>query len=288
MSNSNFGVSKLIFASRDQAGKVAEITSVDSIDFAGLQSPLVQEKSGNNEFAVAVGTGEAEGNITTTIQGYSKELLEVLAPKESIITSDSSGTPAISSSNAKGVSVLNATTGLIVGLKAGAEASLKAGAYIVIARSASTVDVIATTKDFKTNAQGVLNATPLSISSGASVDVLDQDGNATGLELTGGSGTIAFVEGDFAKADVSKGLIDFDFKLDANGGYCPRIFDLYAISSNYSTSDGVCKYKQIYLPKVAGLIKPFVALTRNEFSPFELSMVKMAGSEKMEVKQIQK
>lgn len=288
MSNSNFGVSKLIFASRDQEGKVAEITSVDGIDMAGLQSPLVQQKSGNNEFAVAVGTGEAEGTITATIQQYSLELLEILAPKESIITSDSSGTPSISSSNAKGISVLNVTTGLIIGLKAGAEASLKAGAYIVIARSASTVDVIATTKDFKTNAQGVLNASPLSITTGTSVDVLDQDGNATGLELTGGSGTIAFIEGDFAKADISKGLIDFDFKLDANGGYCPRIFDLIAVSSNYSTNDGVCKYKQIYLPKVAGLIKPFGALTRNEFSPFELSMVKMAGSEKMEVKQIQK
>jgi len=288
MSNSNFGVSKLIFISRDQVGKVAEITSVDSINPDGLQSPLIQQKSGNNEFAIAVGTGEAEGTITATIQQYSLELLEILAPKESIITSDSSGTPSISSSNAKGVSVLNATTGLIIGLKAGAEASLKAGAYIVIARSASTVDVIATTKDFKTNAQGVLNASPLSITTGTSVDVLDQDGNATGLELTGGSGTIAFIEGDFAKADVSKGLIDFDFKLDANGGYCPRIFDLIAVSSNYSTNDGVCKYKQIYLPKVAGLIKPFGALTRNEFSPFELSMVKMAGSEKMEVKQIQK
>lgn len=287
MSNSNFGVSKLIFASRDQVGKVAEITSVDSIDMTGLQSPLVQQKSGNDEFAVALGLGEAEGTITTTIQRYSKELLEVLASKDAIITSDASGTPAVSSSNAKGVSVLNATTGLILGLKAGAEASLKAGAYIVIARSASTVDVIATTKDFRTNAQGVLNASPLSISSGASVDVLDQDGNATGLELTGGSGTIAFVEGDFAKADVSKGLIDFDFKLDANGGYCPRIFDLYATSSSY-TSDKTCKYKQIYLPKVAGLIKPFGALTKNEFSPFELSMVKMAGSEKMEVRQFQK
>lgn len=286
MSNSNFGVSKLIFASRDNPGKTAEVDAVDSIDFGGLQSPLVQQKSGNNSFAVATGTSEAEGTITATIQQYSLELLEILAPKESIITSDSSGTPSISSSNAKGVSVLNATTGLIVGLKAGAEASLKAGAYIVIARSASTVDVIATTKDFKT-LNGVLNASPLSITTGTSVDVLDQDGNATGLELTGGSGTIAFVEGDFAKADVSKGLIDFDFKLDANGGYCPRIFDLIAISSNY-TSEGVCKYKQIYLPKVAGLIKPFGALTRNEFSPFELQMTKMAGSEKMEVKQIQK
>jgi hypothetical protein len=287
MSNSNFGVSKLVLTSRDNPGKTAEITSVDSLDMGGLQTPLIQQKSGNNSFAVAVGTGEAEGTITTTIQQYSKELLEVVAPKEAIITSDNSGTPAINSANINGSSVLNATTGLIAGLKAGAEASLKAGAYIIIARSASTVDVIATTKNFKT-LNGVLNASPLSISSGASVDVLDQDGNATGLELTGGSGTIAFVEGDYAKADVSKGLIDFNFSLTSEGGYCPRIFDLIAISSNYTTNAGVCKYKQIYLPKVSAIINPFGALTRNEFSPFELQMTKMAGTDDMEVRQIQK
>ena len=252
---------------------------------AGLQSPLVQQKSGNDEFAVAVGAGEAEGTATATIQQYSKEILEVLAPKESIISSDDSGTPAISSSNELGTSVVNATTGLIIGLKSGAEASLKAGSYIIIAHCASTVDVISTTKDFKTNAKGVLNASPLSISSGASVDVLDQDGNATGLELTGGSGTIAFVEGDFAKADVSKGKISFDYSLIANGGYCPRNFKLVATSSKYN-ADGKCLIKQISISNLSALIKPLGAFTRNEFSPFELTMVVLAGA-KIEAKQIE-
>ena len=285
MSLSNFGVSKLTLISKDSVGESAEITSVDSIDFAGLQSPLVQQKSGNEGLAVAVGTGEAEGTITATIQKYSLELLKILTPKEAIITSDDSGTPAISSSNELGTSVINATTGLIVGLKAGAEASLKAGAYIVIARSSSTVDVIATTKDFKTNAQGVLNATPLSISSGVSVDVLDQDGNPTGLEITGGSGTIAFVEGDFANVDVSKGKIAFNYSLIDNGGYCPRNFELVATSSSYN-SNGKCLIKQITISNLSALIKPLGSFTRNEFSPFELSMVALAGC-KIEAKQIE-
>jgi len=285
MSLSNFGVSKLTLISKDQVGKSAEINAVDSIDFSGLQNPLVQQRSGNNSFAVATGTGEAEGQITATIQQYTKELLEILAPKESIITSDSSGTPAISSSNELGTSVINATTGLIVGLKAGAEASLKAGAYIVIAKSASTVDVIATTKDFKTNAQGVLNASPLSITTGTSVDVLDQDGNATGLELTGGSGTIAFIEGDFANVDVSKGKIAFDYSLIDKGGYCPRDFKLVVTSSDYK-SNGKCLIKQINISNLSALIKPLGAFTRNEFSPFELSMTVLAGTE-IKVKQIE-
>jgi len=285
MSLSNFGVSKLTLISKDSVGESAEITSVDSIDFAGLQSPLVQQKSGNEGLAVAVGTGEAEGTITATIQKYSLELLKILTPKEAIITSDDSGTPAISSSNELGTSVINATTGLIVGLKAGAEASLKAGAYIVIARSSSTVDVIATTKDFKTNAQGVLNATPLSISSGVSVDVLDQDGNPTGLEITGGSGTIAFVEGDFANVDVSKGKIAFNYSLIDNGGYCPRNFELVATSSSYN-SNGKCLIKQITISNLSALIKPLGSFARNEFSPFELSMVVLAGA-KIEAKQIE-
>ena len=223
--------------------------------------------------------------MTTTIQRYSKELLEVLAPKESIISSDVSGTPTISSSNELGTSVVNVTTGLIAGLKAGAEASLKAGKYIIIARSASTVDVISTTKDFKTNAQGVLNASPLSITTGASVDVLDQDGNATGLELTGGSGTIAFVEGDFANVEVSKGKIALNYSLIANGGYCPRNFEL-VVTSAEDASGGKCLIKQITISSLSALIKPLGAFTKGEYSPFELSMVVLAGA-KIEAKQIE-
>ena len=175
---------------------------------------------------------------------------------------------------------------MIASLKAGAEASLKAGSYVVVAVSATTVNVIAADKSFKT-VNGVLNAAPLTITTAGVVEVLDQDGNTTGIELTGGSGTIALVAGNFAKIDISKGKIAIDYSIISQGGFCPRIFDIIIQSSNYSNSGG-CKFAQIYIPNVSALISPFGVFTRNEFSPLELTMTKLAGTDKINIKQIEK
>lgn len=104
--------------------------------------------------------------------------------------------------NFKGTSVFAATTGIAsVGVKAGSEAQVKFGSYIVKAVTATTVDVYAMSDvDFPRGA-GLsfvndtlkITATPLTITASGSVDIPN-----TGLQLTGGSGSIALVSGDTA------------------------------------------------------------------------------------------
>lgn len=288
---SNYGVQKLTFISRD-SDKTATAQSVNSIDFNGLETPLIQQKSGNNAFPVAVGTGEAESTITATISQYNKSLFEVLAPKEAIITSDDSSTPSITSENLIGSSLLNVATGLILGLKSGSEASLKNGSYYLIAVSSSTVNVIPTSKDFETKENGVLNETPIAITAGVAVDVVNTvDGNsiATGLEFTGGSGAISFVVGDTIRFTVSKGKVSFNFSLMGQGGYTPRIFDLIVKSSEY-LSNGKKLFTQTTIPKIAALKNPFGSFARLEFSDFELTMIKLSSNkleDKMNTTQIE-
>ena len=115
--------------------------------------------------------------------------------------------------NAKGTSVVNATTGIAsVALKSGSTADLKAGDYTVIATSATHVDVYCDSDiDFggiwtsPAGTAGVyvddtlkITATPLTIStSGALSTVAD-----FGVDLVGGSGTIAMTSGDTATFSV--------------------------------------------------------------------------------------
>jgi len=103
--------------------------------------------------------------------------------------------------------VFSATTGITTAtLKATKAGDLKFGHYIVIAASASTVDVYTTSNfDFTRGAdlffendEMEITATALSITTAGVTEI-----PGTGVELTGGSGTIALVVGDVAVFEVA-------------------------------------------------------------------------------------
>ena len=103
--------------------------------------------------------------------------------------------------NAKGTSVFKATTGIATAtVKAGSETDLKFGAYVVVAVSATTVDVylLSDVDAFRgtdlslTNAHKITSSA-LTIATSTAVTVPN-----TGIELTGGSGVIAMTTGDSA------------------------------------------------------------------------------------------
>lgn len=108
--------------------------------------------------------------------------------------------------NIKGTSAMVATTGIAsVGLKSGSSADVKSGIYVVKVASATTVDVYALTDvDFTRGTDLVfandalkITASALTITtSGVAVEI-----PGTGLELIGGSGTIAMTVGDTAWFD---------------------------------------------------------------------------------------
>jgi len=147
-------------------------------------------------------TLSAEGSIE--LREYPEELAEYLVAGVGAKAESSATGGVVAIVNRKGTSVV-ATTGIAsVGLKTGETAELKAGIYVVEVASASTVDVYScSTVDMKkgtdlTKAAGTMKiATGLSITTGAAVEVTD-----TGVELTGGSGTIGMTVGDTAIYEV--------------------------------------------------------------------------------------
>ena len=113
------------------------------------------------------------------------------------------GTVVDVATNVKGTSLV-ADTGIAgVTIKSGSEADLKDMKIVVKAVSATTVDVFALTDiTFDKGADLVyeddllkITASPLTIATSTAVDIPN-----TGLEITGGSGTIAFVTDDTADA----------------------------------------------------------------------------------------
>lgn len=104
--------------------------------------------------------------------------------------------------NVKGTSVLQSTTGIAsVSVKSGSEGSVKFAKYVVVAASATTVNVYAysdvdaqrgTSWAYQTDLLKI-TVSALTITATAGVDI-----PGTGLTLTGGSGTIGMTTGDTA------------------------------------------------------------------------------------------
>jgi hypothetical protein len=117
-------------------------------------------------------------------------------------TSASATGTVVALQNGNGTSVFDATTGIASAtVKAGSETDLKFDYYVILAASATTVDVYAMTDIQFANATALtyqddtlkITASPLTISTGAAVEVPN-----TGIELTGGSGAIAMTGNDTA------------------------------------------------------------------------------------------
>ena len=109
----------------------------------------------------------------------------------------------------KGTSMTDGTTGIAsVSAVGGSEADMKTGVYIIKAASATTVDVFQMSdQDFAKGADKLFEDDNLKITA-SPLTVPDTGGTVTvpgyGIEITGGSGTVAFVSGDTASVSVRK------------------------------------------------------------------------------------
>ena len=140
------------------------------------------------------------------LREFPEDIAEYLAAGVGASVAASATGTATTLTNYYGETVVDAATGIAtVGLKTGETAELKAGRYMVLAASATTVDVYATTTvDLKKGTAIVpvddtlkITASPLSITTGSAVEVTN-----LGVELTGGSGTIEMTAGDTAFFDI--------------------------------------------------------------------------------------
>lgn len=179
---------------------VAKILGSAESDLAAELIPL---NGGSAQLPWGAAPGTAAGTITLPVREYSPELLRFLAPWSADVdtlddTGEASGsiTTAV---NAKGTSVINATTG-IASVAIATASSLKPGNYKLVATGAATVDVyldndLGGNLAYQNNS-GKINTSAITIASGAGTSYL-------GLTITGGSGTIGFTTGDIATFTVN-------------------------------------------------------------------------------------
>ncbi len=153
-------------------------------------------------WAVEKGANNAEGSILVReIPNFSYEAFQGASVTENAAET---GGAVTTIANVKGASVVAATGIASVGLKSGQSSSVKAGMYVVKAASTTTVDVYALTDvDFLKgtdltyqNDALKITASPLTITTAGVVEI-----PGTGLELTGGAGTIGMTAGDTAWFD---------------------------------------------------------------------------------------
>ena len=150
--------------------------------------------------------------------------------------------------NKNGTSVQVATTGIAsVGLKAGETADLKDGVYVVKAVSATTVDVYAISDIYFREGDdvtyqdddGKITASALTISTGAAVEIPN-----TGVELTGGSGTIGMTTGDTAIFEI-RSTNEGSFEYEYSENPTPIEFGCYFFSQKKANGE----YQRLYVPR---------------------------------------
>lgn len=152
---------------------------------------------------------EFSSSVKATVKEYNADATALLLGGSLTEYPEDAAGDVIGEANVQGTSCLNATTGVVgatVVATTGA-ADLKEGYFVVKAVSATTVDVYyynSATFARGTNASfqdddGKITATPLTIETDTAVAVPN-----FGLELTGGSGTIALVTNDTFRGFVQQ------------------------------------------------------------------------------------
>jgi hypothetical protein len=174
-----------------------------SIAFAGS---LKEQFGGSARFPWAVEEATISTDIKIAVKSLENWMFEIFLGKSPTHTTTPDTNGVISGiANKKGTSMVAATGLASVSMKTANEANLKFGKYVVKAVNATTVDVYCLTNaDFNKGTDLAyqdnlckITASPLTITTGAAVEIPN-----TGLELTGGAGTIALTTDDTATFEV--------------------------------------------------------------------------------------
>lgn len=208
---------------------------------------------GSNKFAWASEAKTVSSEFTATVKSMPDFLFELFLGGQVTTTAAAPSGTVTTLTNKKGTSIANVTTGIdSVALKSGETANLKTGSYLVKAVTSSTVDIYALTDiDFArgtdlefVNDSLKITSAPLTITAGG---VMTEIPNL-GVELEGGSGTIALVVGDTAT-----------FQIFAPHGGVSEI-DLGKQASSFPEHGQVC-----------------LAAKRSDGSIFEIELYKVVG-----------
>lgn len=224
---------------------------------------LVPLNGGSSKYPWQVERGLITNEVTLTLREYPNFLYELLLGKAPTVTGAETGGSVSSLVNVEGSSVSDATTG-IASLAISSAVDVKYSEYVVVAVSATEVDVYAYTDvDFAQGAAGEyqndalkITATPLTIATGVAVTIPN-----FGIDLTGGSGTIGLTIGDtarFTAKPINTGSTDVVI------GSSTEVFkDFGLLLAAQRAGDGAMQLVDLY--RVSGSGMPIV-MTENAFS----------------------
>ncbi len=177
----------------------ARVIGEASFNLSGEMNKLF---GGSSQFPWAANAGVLDGGIGLTLKEFPSWLTNLFMGVDPTVTLTPSTTGEVTAiANKLNATVVAATGIASVGLKAGETNSVRLANYIVVAVGATTVDVYAA-DDVDFNRETALlfednflkiTASPLTIVQSAAVEIPN-----TGLELTGGAGTIAMTIDDTA------------------------------------------------------------------------------------------
>lgn len=195
-----YGVHSVTPYSRTNGAFYGTLKVLDGSSLA-VEGSLVELFGGSSKFPWAVESGEYKVEMSMKISQFENFLFELFLGKAPTANAaETSG--SVTTLTSKVTGLFSATVGVAsVGLKSGKSADLKFAKYLVKYVSATTVDVYASSDiDFARGTDAAfqddylkITASPLSITTATAVEV-----PGTGVELTGGSGSIALVAGGTA------------------------------------------------------------------------------------------
>lgn len=201
-----FGVHSICSVSRTTRIPTGIVRVLGDISLA-FEASSVQNRGGSSWYPWATEITEINPSISFQVKEYPDWVMENYGAVKVTTTAASASTGTVSALvNKEGTSVFDASTGVATAtLKTGEAANMKTGAFRVIAASATTVNVYAVS-DFQFTRGTDLYAddnmmkittSPLTITASTAVEI-----PGTGIELTGGSGTIGMTVGDVAEYHV--------------------------------------------------------------------------------------
>ena len=247
-----------------------------------LTGEQVELRGGSSKYPYAIEDSTLNAEVTLTSREYPSWAFELFLGKTLTEGAAEASGNASTLVNVQGTSAFEAATG-IASVAVSTASDLKFGRYIIKALAGgTTVNVYAasdidfargTDTTFEDDTMAI-NASPLTIvTGGATVAIPDY-----GLELAGGSGTIALVEDDtcsFEVRPVNDGYYEADF-----GGSADVYSDFGAVIYGQQHGSGRMIEITIYKLKAIGMPINFNA---NEFSEFEVTMKASYDSSKNKV-----
>lgn len=171
-----------------------------------LQGELVESMGGSQKYPWAIEDAAITSEMSLKFSQYEDFMFELfLGTAPTPVAAEPTGNCSTLTA-VNGITAKSATIGVAsAGVKSGSEADLKFGKYVVKVVSATTVDVyFSSDLDIARGTNGTfqndllkITASALTITAATAVTITN-----FGIELTGGSGSIAMVTGDTASFEV--------------------------------------------------------------------------------------